>query len=103
MAYGACSAIKVALVLAEAFNCGVNDLPLTGYIPRPLAAGLLIRGKGYIPRPSERYKGYVPRVQHLTRTTYLVPFRAGYVDFLMKQFNIKPISTPQKDLAEIVG
>jgi len=87
------SAIKVALALAEAFNCGVNDLPLTlvlsWYEQKAVAILLTLLCLGI-------------------KNIYLGPslpafVSPGILDFLVKNFNIKPVSTPEKDLAEILG
>jgi hydroxylamine reductase len=87
------SAIKVALALAEAFNCGVNDLPLTlvlsWYEQKAVAILLTLLHLG---------------IKNIRLGPSLPAFvSAGVLDFLVKEFNIKPISTPEKDLAEILG
>jgi hydroxylamine reductase len=87
------SAIKVAVALAEAFNCGVNDLPLTlvisWYEQKAVAILLTLLHLG---------------IKNIRLGPSLPAFVSpGVLDFLVKQFNIKPISTPEKDLAEILG
>jgi hydroxylamine reductase len=87
------SAVKVALALAEAFKCGVNDLPLTlvisWYEQKAVAILLSLLHLG---------------IKNIRLGPSLPAFvSSGILDFLVKQFNIKPISTPEKDLAEIVG
>ena len=89
-AYGA---IQVALALAGAFNCGVNDLPLTlvlsWYEQKAVAILLTLLYLG-------------------VKNIYLGPSLPAFVspavlDFLVKEFGIRPISTPEVDLAAILG
>ncbi len=89
-AYGA---IQVALALAGAFNCGVNDLPLTlvlsWYEQKAVAILLTLLYLG-------------------VKNIYLGPSLPAFVspavlDFLVKEFGIRPISTPEADLAAILG
>ncbi|MDR3301404.1 MAG: hydroxylamine reductase [Spirochaetaceae bacterium] len=87
------SAIMVALALAEAFKCGVNDLPLTlvisWYEQKAVAILLTLLHLG---------------IKNIRLGPSLPAFVSpGVLDFLVKQFNIKPITTPEKDLAEILG
>ena len=87
------SAVKVALALAEAFKCGVNDLPLTlvisWYEQKAVAILLSLLHLG---------------IKNIRLGPSLPAFvSSGILDFLVKQFNIKPISTPEQDLAEILG
>jgi hydroxylamine reductase len=87
------SAIKVAVALAEAFKCGVNDLPLTlvlsWYEQKAVAILLTLLHLGL---KNIRLGPSLP--------AFVSP---GVLDFLVKEFNIKPISTPENDLAEILG
>ncbi len=89
-AYGA---VKVALALAEAFNCGVNDLPLTlvlsWYEQKAVAILLTLLYLG-------------------VKNIYLGPSLPAFVspavlEFLVKEFGIRPISTPDEDLASVLG
>jgi hydroxylamine reductase len=87
------SAVKVAVALADAFQCGVNDLPLTlvlsWYEQKAVAILLTLLHLG---------------VKNIRLGPSLPAFVSpGVLDFLLKQFNIKPISTPEKDLAEMLG
>jgi hydroxylamine reductase len=87
------SAIKVAVALAEAFNCGVNDLPLTlvlsWYEQKAVAILLTLLHLG---------------IKNIRLGPSLPAFVSpGVLDFLVKQFSLKPITTPEKDLAEILG
>ena len=86
------SAIKVAVALAEAFECGVNELPLTlvlsWYEQKAVCILLTLLHLGI-------------------RNIYLGPTLPAFlsdnvVDFLVKNFNIHPITTPEQDLAEIL-
>ena len=89
-AYGA---IQVALALAEAFGCGVNDLPLTlvlsWYEQKAVAILLTLLYLG-------------------VKNIHLGPSLPAFVspsvlEFLVKEFGIRPVSTPEEDLAAILG
>ena len=89
-AYGA---IKVAVALAEAFGCGVNDLPLTlvlsWYEQKAVCILLTLLHLGI--------KGI-----------YLGPTLPAFVspavlDVLVREFDVHPVSTPEQDLAAILG
>jgi hydroxylamine reductase len=86
------SAIKVAVALAEAFGCGVNDLPLTlvlsWYEQKAVCILLTLLSLGI-------------------RNIYLGPSLPAFVspnvlNFLVENFNISPISTPEEDLKKIL-
>ncbi len=87
------SAIQIALALANAFNCGVNDLPLTlvlsWYEQKAVCILLTLLSLGI-------------------KNIYLGPSLPAFItpnvlNFLVEQFNIKPISTPAEDLAAILA
>ena len=87
------SAIKVAVALAEAFKCGVNDLPLTLILSwyEQKAVCILL---------TLLYLG----IQNM----YLGPSLPAFVspnvlNFLVEKFHISPISTPEADLQKILG
>lgn len=87
------SAIKVAVALAEAFKCGVNDLPLTLVLSwyEQKAVCILL---------TLLYLG----IQNM----YLGPSLPAFVspnvlNFLVEKFHISPISTPEADLQKILG
>ena len=86
------SAIKVAIALAEAFECSVNELPLTlvlsWYEQKAVCILLTLLHLGI-------------------KNIYLGPTLPAFlsdnvVDFLVKNFEIHPTTTPQQDLAEIL-
>lgn len=87
------SAIKVAVALAEAFECDVNELPLTLVLSwyEQKAVCILLS------------------LLHLgIKNIYLGPTLPAFVspnilDFLVKNFAITPISTPEEDLKKILG
>jgi hydroxylamine reductase len=87
------SAIHIALALADAFDCGVNDLPLTlvlsWYEQKAVAILLTLLHLG------------VKNI-HLgpSLPAFVTPNVLGY---LVENFNIKPISTPDEDLKAILG
>lgn len=87
------SAIKIALALAEAFNCGVNELPLSiilSWYEQKAVAILLTLFSLDI------------------KNIYLGPTLPAFISpnvlqVLIDKFNITPISTPAKDLQTILG
>jgi hydroxylamine reductase len=89
-AYGA---IKIATALADAFKCGVNDLPLTlvlsWYEQKAVCILLTLLSLGI-------------------KNIYLGPTLPAFIsknvlDYLVEHFNITPISTPEADLKKILG
>ncbi|MFX4262915.1 hydroxylamine reductase [Pelotomaculum propionicicum] len=87
------SAIQVAVALAGAFNCGVNDLPLTlvlsWYEQKAVCILLTLLSLGI-------------------RNIYLGPTLPAFIspnvlNVLVEKFNIKPVSTPDEDLRAILG
>ena len=87
------SAIKIATALAEAFDCGVNDLPLSlvlsWYEQKAVAILLTLFHLGI---RDIRLGPSLP--------AFITP---NVLDVLVKNFAIKPISTPEEDLAAILG
>ena len=89
-AYGA---IQVAVALADAFGCGVNDLPLTLVLSwfEQKAVCILLS------------------LLHLgIRNIYIGPtlpafVSPGVLDVLVENYGIAPITTPEADLAELLG
>lgn len=89
-AYGA---IKVALALANAFECGVNDLPLTlvlsWYEQKAVCILLTLLSLG-------------------VKNIYIGPsipafFSKDVLDVLMQEFDLHPITTPEQDLKVILN
>ena len=87
------SAIRVAVALAEAFGCGVNDLPLTlvlsWYEQKAVCILLTLLHLGL-------------------RNIYLGPTLPAFLsenvlNLLVKEYSIHPISTPEEDLKAILG
>ena len=87
------SAIKVAVALAEAFGCGVNDLPLTlvlsWYEQKAVCILLTLLHLGI-------------------KNIYLGPtlpafLSANVAEYLVKNFDIHPTTTPEQDLKEILN
>ncbi|WP_312432859.1 hydroxylamine reductase [Lacrimispora sp.] len=87
------SAIKVAVALAEAFGCGVNELPLSMILSwyEQKAVCILLT------------------LLHLgIRNIYLGPSLPAFLspnvlNFLVENYGISPISTPEEDLKKILG
>ena len=87
------SAIKIALALADAFKCGVNDLPLSlvlsWYEQKAVAILLTLLSLG---------------VKNIRLGPSLPAFvTPGVLKVLVDNFNIMPISTPDEDLRAILG
>jgi len=87
------SAVKVVVALSEAFNCGVNDLPLSlvlSWFEQKAVAILLtllhLKIKGIRIGPS------LP--------AFITP---GVLNVLQDMFDLKPITTPEKDINEILA
>ncbi len=87
------SAIRVALALAEAFECSVNDLPLTlvlsWYEQKAVVILLTLLSLGI-------------------KNIYLGPTIPAFISpnvlkFLAEKYNLTPISTPDEDLKKILG
>ncbi len=87
------SAIQIALALADAFDCGVNDLPLTlvlsWYEQKAVCILLTLLSLGI-------------------KNIYLGPTIPAFVSpnvlqMLVDEYNITPISTPEEDLKKILG
>ena len=87
------SAIQIAVALAKAFDCGVNDLPLSmilsWYEQKAVAILLTLLHLG---------------IKNIRLGPSLPAFISPNVlDVLVKNFNIKPIATPDEDLKAILG
>jgi len=87
------SAIQVALALANAFNCGVNELPLTlvlsWYEQKAVCVLLTLLALGI-------------------KNIYIGPsipafFSSNVLKVLADKFGLTPISTPEADLVRILG
>ncbi len=87
------SAVKIALALADAFKCTINDLPLsliiTWYEQKAVADLLALLSLGV----KGIYLGP-------TLPAFLSP---NVLQYLVENFDIKPISTPEDDLKQILG
>ena len=87
------SAVKIASALAGAFNCDVNDLPLSmilsWYEQKACAILLSLLHLGI---KNIRLGPSLP--------AFITP---NVLDVLVKNFNIMPVSTPEQDLAAILG
>jgi hydroxylamine reductase len=87
------SAIKVASALADAFECGVNDLPLSMIVSwfEQKAVAILL---------TLLYLG----IQNIRLGPVLPAFvTPAVLDVLVEKFNIKPIGTPEEDLQAILA
>jgi len=87
------SAVKIALALADAFKCTVNDLPLSlilsWYEQKAVCILLTLLSLG---------------VKNILLGPSLPAFISPNVlNILVNKFNIKPISTPSDDLKAIIG
>jgi hydroxylamine reductase len=86
------SAIKVALALAGAFKCGVNELPLSMVLSwyEQKAVCILL---------TLLYLGITNIRLGPTLPAFVSP---DVLDFLVKQFHIAPVSNPEADLAALL-
>lgn len=87
------SAIQIAVALAKAFNCGVNDLPLSLVLSwyEQKAVCILL---------TLLYLG----IKNMRLGPSLPAFVGPEVlNVLVEKFNIAPISTPEEDLKAILG
>ncbi len=87
------SAIQIAVALADAFNCGVNDLPLSmilsWYEQKAVAILLTLL---YLGIKDIRLGPSLP--------AFITP---NVLNVLVENFAIKPIATPDEDLKAILG
>ena len=87
------SAVQVAVALAEAFKCGVNDLPLSlilsWYEQKAVCVLLTLLSLG---------------IKDIRLGPTLPAFVSPNVlKYLADNLGVKPITTPEKDLADILG
>lgn len=87
------SAIQVAVALSKAFNCGINDLPLSlilsWYEQKAVAILLTLLHLG---------------VKNMRLGPSLPSFvTAPVLNVLVENYGLKPINTPEEDLKAIVG
>ena len=87
------SAIKVAVALADAFECGVNDLPLSmvlsWYEQKAVCILLTLLHLG---------------IKNIKLGPTLPAFLSPNVlNYLVEHFSIAPVTTPEADLKEILG
>ena len=86
------SAIKIAVSLAEAFGCGVNDLPLSMVLSwYEQKAVCILLTLLYLGIKNIRLGPSLP--------AFISP---NVLDFLVKNYNIAPVSTPEEDIREIL-
>ena len=87
------SAIQIALSLADAFGCGVNELPLSMVLSwyEQKAVCILL---------TMLYLGIKDIRLGPTLPAFLSP---NVLDYLVKNFGIAPITTPEEDLKAILG
>jgi len=87
------SAVQIALALAQAFNVSVNELPLSLILSwyEQKAAAILL---------SLLHLGIKNIRLGPSLPAFITP---AVLDMLVKNFNIMPISTPEKDLKAILG
>lgn len=87
------SAIQIAVALSKAFNCGVNDLPLSlvlsWYEQKAVAILLTLL---YLGIRNIRLGPTLP--------AFVTP---NVLKVLVEKFNLMPISTPEKDLNTILA
>ena len=87
------SAIKVAVALAEAFECGVNDLPLSMILSwYEQKAVCILLTLLYLGIKDIRLGPSLP--------AFISP---NVLNYLVENYNIAPITTPENDLESILG
>ena len=87
------SAIKVAVALAEAFECEVNDLPLSMILSwYEQKAVCILLTLLYLGIKDIRLGPSLP--------AFISP---NVLNYLVKNYNIAPITTPENDLESILG
>jgi hydroxylamine reductase len=87
------SAVQIAVALANAFECGVNDLPLSFILSwyEQKAVAILL---------SLFHLGIKDIRLGPTLPAFITP---NVLDVLVKNFNVMPITTPDEDLKAILG
>jgi hydroxylamine reductase len=87
------SAIRVALALADAFDCGVNDLPLSLVLSwyEQKAVCILL---------TLLHLGIKNILLGPTLPAFISP---NVLDILVENYGISPITTPEEDLKKILG
>ena len=87
------SAVQIAVALANAFECGVNDLPLSMVLSwYEQKACVILLSLLHLGIKDIRLGPSLP--------AFITP---NVLDVLVKNFNIMPISTPDEDLKAILG
>ncbi len=87
------SAIKIAVALAEAFDCGVNDLPLSMVLSwYEQKAVCILLTLLYLGIKNIRIGPSLP--------AFISP---GVLGFLVENFGIAPIGTPEEDIKTLMG
>ena len=87
------NAIVIAVALADVFNCGVNDLPLSMILS-------WYEQKAVVILLTLLHLGIKDIKLGPTLPAFITP---NILQVLVDKFNIAPISTPEKDLQEILG
>ena len=87
------SAIQIAVALADAFGCGVNDLPLSmvlsWYEQKAVCILLTLLSLG---------------IQNIRLGPTLPAFLSPNVlNYLVEHFGIAPITTPEEDLQQLLN
>ena len=87
------SAIKVAVALAEAFNCSVNELPLSMILSwyEQKAVCILL---------TLLHLGIKDIRLGPTLPAFISP---NVLNYLVENYNISPVTTPEEDLKTILG
>ncbi|MBC2604727.1 hydroxylamine reductase [Pelagicoccus albus] len=87
------SAIQIAVALSKAFDCGVNELPLSMVLSwyEQKAVSILL---------TLLYLGIKDIRLGPTLPAFITP---KVLDFLVENFNIQPITTPEKDLEALLA
>ena len=86
------SAVRIALALADAFGCSVNDLPLSMVLSwYEQKAVCILLALLYLGIKNIRLGPTLPAF-----------ISAGVLDYLAEHFDIAPITTPERDIEELL-
>ena len=87
------SAVQIALALADAFKCGVNDLPLSIILS-------WYEQKAHVILLSLLHLGIKNIKIGPSLPAYITP---NVLNFLVENFNLGPVTTPEADLKAALG
>ncbi|WP_246545548.1 hydroxylamine reductase [Pelotalea chapellei] len=87
------SAIRIALALSDAFQCGVNELPLSMFLS-------WYEQKAHVILLTLLHLGIRDIKLGPSLPAYVSP---GVLNFLVENFNLGPVTSPEQDLRQALG